>query len=136
MSTRSVDGYRLEWLTSFLAVVDFGGFAAGAEATYRSQPRVSAHVAQLERHLGVVLIDRHERPVRLTEAGIAFLEHARAVSRSGGRQVRVASGGKRFVRTVSSRVGVQNDVSVIAGIRKTSTRASGAGRSGGERDAM
>lgn len=82
MSTRSVDGYRLGWLTSFLAVVDFGGFAAGAEATYRSQPRVSTHVAQLERHLGVVLIDRHERPVRLTEAGIAFLEHARAVVRS------------------------------------------------------
>jgi len=78
----SVDGYRLEWLTSFLAVVDYGGFAAAAEGTFRSQPRISTHVAELERHLGAELFDRRERPVRLTDAGIAFLEHARSVVRS------------------------------------------------------
>lgn len=74
---RSPDNYRLEWLTSFLAVVDYGGFAAAAEHTYRSQPRISSHVADLERRLGATLFDRRERPVRLTEAGVAFLEHAR-----------------------------------------------------------
>jgi len=78
----SVDGYRLEWLTSFLAVVDYGGFAAAAEGSFRSQPRISAHVGELEGHLGAELFDRRERPVRLTDAGIAFLEHARAVVRS------------------------------------------------------
>ncbi len=77
----NVDGYRLEWLTSFLAVVDHGGFAAAAEHTFRSQPRISTHVADLERKLGAVLFDRRERPVRLTDAGIAFLSHARAVRR-------------------------------------------------------
>ncbi|PSL03634.1 DNA-binding transcriptional LysR family regulator [Haloactinopolyspora alba] len=77
----SADGYRLEWLTSFLAVVDHGGFAAAAEHTFRSQPRVSTHVADLERRLGAVLFDRRERPVRLTEAGVAFLAHARAIQR-------------------------------------------------------
>lgn len=77
MREGSTDNYRLEWLTSFLAVVDFGGFAAAAEHTYRSQPRISSHVADLERRLGAVLFDRRERPVRLTEAGVAFLEHAR-----------------------------------------------------------
>lgn len=79
MSTTSLDGIRLEWLTSFLAVVDFGGFAAAAENSFRSQPRISTHVAELERQLGAVLFDRRERPVRLTDAGIAFLEHARRV---------------------------------------------------------
>lgn len=79
MSGPSLDGYRLEWLTSFLAVVDYGGFAAAAENTFRSQPRISVHVADLERQLGAVLFDRRERPVRLTEAGVAFLEHARRV---------------------------------------------------------
>jgi DNA-binding transcriptional LysR family regulator len=79
MPEGSIENYRLEWLTSFLAVVDHGGFAAAAENTYRSQPRISAHVAELERHLGALLFDRRERPVRLTEAGIAFLEHARRV---------------------------------------------------------
>ena len=82
MSNGSLDGYRLEWLSSFLAVVDFGGFAAAAENTFRSQSRISSHVADLERHLGAVLFDRRERPVRLTEAGIAFLEHARASLRA------------------------------------------------------
>lgn len=79
MREGTTDNYRLEWLTSFLAVVDFGGFAAAAEHTYRSQPRISSHVADLERRLGAVLFDRRERPVRLTEAGVAFLEHARRV---------------------------------------------------------
>lgn len=77
MSSSSLDRYRLDWLMSFLAVVDFGGFAAAAENTYRAQSRVSAHVAELEKQLGAVLLDRRERPVRLTEAGVAFLEYAR-----------------------------------------------------------
>ncbi|MCR2815010.1 LysR family transcriptional regulator [Microbacterium jiangjiandongii] len=81
-SLSRLDGYRFEWLTSFLAVVDFGGFASAAEGTFRSQPRISSHVADLERHIGADLFDRRQRPVRLTDAGIAFLEHARAVTRS------------------------------------------------------
>lgn len=79
MNAGSLDGYRLEWLTSFLAVVDYGGFSAAADSTYRTQPRISAHIAGLERHLGAVLFDRRDRPVRLTEAGVAFLEPARRV---------------------------------------------------------
>ncbi|OZM77923.1 LysR family transcriptional regulator [Pseudonocardia sp. MH-G8] len=78
---RTVGRMRLEWLTSFVAVVDNGGFAAAANATYRSQPRVSTHIAELERRLGATVIDRHERPVKLTAAGAAFLTHARAVLR-------------------------------------------------------
>ncbi|MGC5616062.1 LysR family transcriptional regulator [Georgenia sp. Z1491] len=81
MDTGSIDNYRLEWLSSFLAVVDFGGFAVAAEHTYRSQPRISTHVGELEKHLGAQLFDRKARPVRLTEAGMAFLEHARRVVR-------------------------------------------------------
>lgn len=49
---------RLEWLVSFLAVVESGGFGAAAEETHRSQPRVSSHVAALERTVGVLLFDR------------------------------------------------------------------------------
>ncbi len=82
VSAGVTDNFRLEWLTSFLAVVDHGGFAAAAENSYRSQPRISTHVAELERQLGTTLFDRRERPVRLTEAGIAYLEHARRVVRS------------------------------------------------------
>jgi DNA-binding transcriptional LysR family regulator len=70
---------RLEWFVSFLAVVDTGSFAAAAEATHRSQPRVSMHVAALEREAGVALFDRRKRPVALTEAGAALAEHSRRI---------------------------------------------------------
>ncbi|WP_051580258.1 LysR family transcriptional regulator [Pseudonocardia acaciae] len=72
---------RLEWLVSFLAVVDTGSFGAAAEVTHRSQPRVSMHVGALEREAGVILFDRRKRPVALTEAGAALAEHARTILR-------------------------------------------------------
>ncbi|QKW32121.1 LysR family transcriptional regulator [Nocardiopsis flavescens] len=70
---------RLEWFVSFLAVIDTGSFVAAAESTRRSQPRVSQHVAALEREIGQPLFDRKKRPVRLTEAGAALAVQARNV---------------------------------------------------------
>lgn len=68
-----------EWLESFLAVADHRSFSAAAAAVHRSQSRVSAHVASLERSLGAPLFDRRHRPIRLTDAGEAYQVHARAV---------------------------------------------------------
>jgi DNA-binding transcriptional LysR family regulator len=70
---------NLDWLESFVAVVDSGGFSAAADAVHRSQSRVSSHVASLEQALGARLFDRRHRPVVLTDAGAAFLPHAREV---------------------------------------------------------
>lgn len=70
---------RLEWFVSFLAVIDTGSFVAAAEATRRSQPRVSMHVAALEREIGLPLFDRRKRPVALTDAGAALSGHARGI---------------------------------------------------------
>lgn len=70
---------QLEWISAFLAVVDRGGFAAASVHLYRSQGRISSHVASLERELGVQLFDRHQRPAKLTAAGHAFLDHARSM---------------------------------------------------------
>ena len=69
----------LDWLETFLAVVDRGGFTAASEEIHRSQSRVSAHIASLERHLGVRLLDRTRRPVALTAAGEVFAHHAREI---------------------------------------------------------
>lgn len=70
---------ELVWLETFLAVVDRGGFTAASEQVHRSQSRVSAHIAGLERELGVQLIDRSRRPARLTAAGRIFTRHARDI---------------------------------------------------------
>lgn len=70
---------HIDWLETFVAVVDAGGFSAAAHAVHRSQSRVSAHVAALEQAVGATLIDRRHRPVELTDAGEAYLPHAREV---------------------------------------------------------
>ena len=70
---------QLAWFASFVAVAEHGSFTGAARASYRSQPRVSMHVAALERALGVRLLDRSGRGVRLTEAGARLVPHARAM---------------------------------------------------------
>ena len=70
---------ELDWLRSWVAVVETGGFARAGTLIHLSQPRVSAHVAQLENELGYTLLDRAYRPVELTDNGRRFLPHARAV---------------------------------------------------------
>lgn len=70
---------ELDWLETFLAVVDRGGFTAASTQVHRSQSRVSAHIASLEREIGVRLIDRARRPATVTEAGRVFATHAREI---------------------------------------------------------
>jgi LysR family hydrogen peroxide-inducible transcriptional activator len=71
--------FELVWLRTWVEVVDAGGFSKAAEAIHLSQPRVSAHIANLERSLGCVLIERRIRPLALTEDGRELLPKARAV---------------------------------------------------------
>ena len=72
-------GVELDWLETYLAVVDRGGFTAASAQVHRSQSRVSAHIAALERELGVLLIDRTRRPASVTPAGRIFATHARDI---------------------------------------------------------
>jgi DNA-binding transcriptional LysR family regulator len=69
----------LAWLRTWVEVVDAGGFARAAELVHLSQPRVSAHIANLEKELGCSLIERRVRPLTLTAEGKALLPKARAV---------------------------------------------------------
>jgi len=79
MDLESAYQYRLEWIVSFVAVADHRGFSAAAKALYRSQSRVSTHVAELEQRLGTQLVDRTVTPVGLTPEGRALLPQAQEV---------------------------------------------------------
>lgn len=61
----------------FLSIVDTGSFSAAAEEHFVSQASLSKVIIALEKELAVSLFDRSKRKVSLTEAGRAFLEHAR-----------------------------------------------------------
>ncbi|MET8472747.1 transcriptional regulator CynR [Streptomyces sp. NPDC006422] len=72
---------ELRQVRYFMAVVDHAGFTRAAEVLRISQPTLSQQVRQLERSLGVQLLDRSGRTVRPTDAGRAYLEHARRALR-------------------------------------------------------
>lgn len=59
-------------LAAFLAVAEHESFTAGAAALGLSRATVSAQVAELEARLGVRLLHRSTRNVRLTPAGEAY----------------------------------------------------------------
>ena len=42
---------KLEWLRSFLAVAESGGFTRAAKQLRLSQPAISTHIKELERNL-------------------------------------------------------------------------------------
>jgi DNA-binding transcriptional LysR family regulator len=67
----------LRRIRSFLALAEHGGFGVAAEALGVSQPTLSAHIADLEGELGVPLVTRTTRRVRLTPLGERFLTRAR-----------------------------------------------------------
>jgi DNA-binding transcriptional LysR family regulator len=68
---------RLDELTVFLAIVDAGTLAAAARRTRRSPPAVTRILSELERRLGVKLVERNTRRLALTDAGQRLAEHAR-----------------------------------------------------------
>ena len=63
--------------TTFVRVVETGGFTRAAEALGLPASSISRAVAKLEADLGVSLLERTTRKVMLTEAGRAFFERAR-----------------------------------------------------------
>ncbi|MFI5907274.1 LysR family transcriptional regulator [Dactylosporangium sp. NPDC051541] len=69
---------ELHQLEYFVAVVEEAGFTRAAARLRVAQPGVSAQVRKLERELGLALLDRTTRSVRLTAAGEAVLPFARA----------------------------------------------------------
>ncbi|MFI7353847.1 transcriptional regulator CynR [Streptomyces avidinii] len=72
---------ELRHLRYLIAVAEHGSFTRAAEELRISQPTLSQQVKQLERTVGVQLLDRTGRAVRLTDAGATYVHYARGALR-------------------------------------------------------
>ncbi len=76
---RVEDAINFRQLRYFVGAVDAGSIKAASEHLFVAQPALGAQIRQLEDEFGVVLLDRHSRGVRPTEAGQAFYQKAAAI---------------------------------------------------------
>ena len=67
---------RLEYIRSFISVVNCKSFSLAARQIFLSQPTISTHIKQLESELGVQLLVRSTKDVILSEAGVIFYPFA------------------------------------------------------------
>ena len=70
---------RLHLMTVFVAVAEEESFAGGARRLEMSPPAVTRAIAALEDRLGVKLLTRTTRYVRVTDAGNRYLDDARRI---------------------------------------------------------
>ncbi|HBQ30429.1 MAG TPA: LysR family transcriptional regulator, partial [Mitsuokella multacida] len=66
-------------LEYFCTISELENFTRTAKVLHVSQPSVTKAIKALEAELGLTLIDRSQKHVTLTEAGRAFLIHARRI---------------------------------------------------------
>ena len=70
---------RFHLINVFVAVVDTNGFAGAARKLKMSPPAVTRAINELETHLGLRLLSRTTRTVRVTDAGERYVQDCRRI---------------------------------------------------------
>jgi len=81
---------NLKDLKYLVAVADTGHFGKAADRSFVSQPTLSAQLKKLEEYLGVKLIERQPKNVRLTEVGKQVVVRARRMLDEGDEIIALA----------------------------------------------
>lgn len=89
---------RLDEFRLFLAIIDSGSFAAGGRQFGRSPSSATRIVGEMERRLGIRLLQRTTRKLSLTDSGARLAEHARRLVADFDEAVSHAVGDARNLR--------------------------------------
>jgi LysR family hydrogen peroxide-inducible transcriptional activator len=81
---------KLKDLRYLVALADTRHFGRAAARCFVSQPTLSAQLRKLERYLGVDLVERQPRRIKLTETGERVVVHARRILAESDEIVSVA----------------------------------------------
>jgi LysR family transcriptional regulator, benzoate and cis,cis-muconate-responsive activator of ben and cat genes len=81
---------ELRHLRYFVSVAEMENVSRAALKLHVSQPALSAQIRDLEDEIGFLLLERTAKSVRLTKAGRAFLDEARAVLQRADEAVKKA----------------------------------------------
>lgn len=103
---------NLRTLRYFVAIADAGSFTAAATAVAIAQPALTRQLRDLETELGVQLLQRGARGVRLTQAGATLYESARRMLAEAAR-VRQQLGGDKASGKSAAVLGVSPTLSRI-----------------------
>jgi DNA-binding transcriptional LysR family regulator len=95
---------ELRHLRYFVGVANTLNFRAAAENLHVSAPALSRQIKDLEEEMGLRLFDRDTTKVRLTDAGVVFVDEARALLARASRAQEMAKDTVRS-ETCSLRVG-------------------------------
>ncbi|MFJ8235578.1 LysR family transcriptional regulator [Ureibacillus sp. NPDC094379] len=66
-------------LKVFVTVAEMGNFSRAAEKLHMTQPAVSQYIQSLERSMGIKLLERNNKFVRLNQAGEIVYHHAKEI---------------------------------------------------------
>jgi len=71
--------FTLQQLRIFKAIASEKSFSQAAEILFVSQPSLSKQIKTLENRLGILLLNRTNNKISLTEAGLVFLQYSERI---------------------------------------------------------
>lgn len=84
-------------IEAFVNVARLKSFSKAADALFFTQPTISSHVSNLEKELGIKLLDRRGKTVELTPQGLVFFQFAVEMINSREQAVEALFGEKKEI---------------------------------------